>query len=85
MSPYDEAMIKLNHGMEFGMTYGQRDDILEALERAKKVEELLKQYQVLAHDYEVLSNNKDGTKLGLLIFAVEEGKRIIKQLEEKLK
>lgn len=38
---YDEAMIKLNHGMEFGMTYEQRDDILEALERAKNVEEEL--------------------------------------------
>ena len=42
---YDEAMIKLNHGMEFGMTYEQRDDILEALERAKKVAELLGLYR----------------------------------------
>lgn len=44
-SIYDEAMTKLNHGMEFGMTYEQRDDILKALERAKKVEELLGLYR----------------------------------------
>ena len=36
MNIYEEAMIKLNHGMEFGMTYEQRDDILKSLERAKK-------------------------------------------------
>ena len=45
MNLYDELITILQDGKELGFTYDEIDDIIKALERAKKVEELLDLYR----------------------------------------
>lgn len=45
MSPHDELIAVLHDGKELGLTYDEIDEIIKALERAKKMEELLGLYR----------------------------------------
>lgn len=45
MSPHDELIAVLHDGKELGFTYDEIDEIIKALERAKKMEELLELYR----------------------------------------
>ena len=46
MNLYDELIIILQDGKELGFTYDEIDDIIKALERAKKVEKELEEYKI---------------------------------------
>ena len=69
MNLYDELITILQDGKELGFTYDEIDEIIKALERAKKVEELLGLYQYYT-DYNLFPSK-----------VVEQ----IKQLEEEMK
>ena len=86
---YDEAKEELQSYIEeYGIDYYATDHFpktIKALERAKKVEELVKFYEVLVHDYEQLLETKDNKGWSLLRFHIIELKRIIDKKLEELK
>lgn len=61
MNKHEEARIKLNHGMEFGLTYKDLEFVLNVLIEAeateKELEELKKYRQLVIHD-EHYNDNK---------------------------
>ena len=88
MNLYDELIAVLHDSKELGLTYDEIDEIIKALERAKKVEELLRLYQ----QKEKLSKNpyKNIDTKELKPFyewacEIEELENKIQALEEELK
>ena len=84
MNLYDEAIEEATWHGEIEGPQTVRI-IIKALERAKKVEELVKSYEVLVHDYEQLLETKDKKEWSLLRFHIIELKRIIDKRMEEMK
>ena len=88
---YEEAISELNHELSVGnIGVITRDNIAKALERAKKVEELLELYQKKEQCIVCVPLMKDSTILHCVVRYSEDEKYMrilnqIKQLEEELK
>ena len=78
MNLYDELITILQDGKELGFTYDEIDDIIQALERAKKVEELLGLYREYYGHIPYSDNPR-------LIYCEEKIDELEDKLEEELK
>ncbi len=76
MNIYDELITILQDGKELGFTYDEIDDIIKALERAKKVEKELEEYKI---------SDKSKEESSIEYYNLyKETKRKLKKVEELL-